>query len=431
MKPSLVAALVLAAVSLCGASQTQALERAMFGWRSEEVVGTRPLLVIWLHEPDGVPQDELRKFQRFYHDEVFGETSGPAAGAGTHQFERSLLGYFREVSDGKFGWTSAGLVGPLTASVKKRTADEIARAALDAAAGEGRFDFRRFDADHDGRITSAEMGVLVIANVSSLGGQVANFSSEGQSVPIPGQSVAFAGRVAVVDENDGFAAVALALFRTIAPDVHSIGGFPQKCFALNAGLSLLAGANPERIVHPDPWHKMLLGWIEPRVFTTDVPGAAKLIAQHVSDEIDPKRRAPAEWSDWRRPVLIYDPTRGPTEFFLLEYRTRSRLGFDQDPGTSGLVIWQVALDDANRPRTVAADRRNCKGETLNVPGLFVRGAPGWTLGSSRAYSASNGPVALKWIDGTDTGVRVTIAPHHPVDWMINIAWSRAAAAGPN
>jgi hypothetical protein len=68
--------------------------------------------------------------------------------------------------------------------------------------------------------------------------------------------------------------------------------------------------------------------LEPRVFTTDAPGAAKLIAQHVTDEIDPKRRAGAD--DWARPVLIYDRTRGPSEVFLLEIRTRSRLGFDQD-----------------------------------------------------------------------------------------------------
>jgi hypothetical protein len=432
MKSSLLTALVLAACSICGVSQAQALDRGMFGWRAEEVVGTRPLLVIWLHEPDGTPSAELAKYQRYYHDEVFGETPGPAAARdGALRFERSFFGYFREVSRGKFSFTSAGVVGPLAASVRKRPAEEIARLALEAAAGEGRFDFRRFDAHHDGRITSTDLSVLVIANLSASAGQRPDLSSEPQSVPIEGQNVAFAGPIAVVGENDGFGTVALALLRMIAPDVQPIWGPPHRCFVLNTGLSLLGGEFSERIVHLDPWHKMLLGWTEPRIFTTDAPGEAKLIAQHITDEIDPKRRAPAAWSDWRRPVLIYDPVQGPSEFFLLEYRTRSRLGFDQDQGTSGLVIWQVALDAGNRLRTVAADRKNCKGETLNIPGLFVRGAPDWTLGLNRAYTTSSNPVSLKRMDGTDTGVRLTIAPHHAVDWMLSVAWSRPNAAGPD
>jgi hypothetical protein len=70
-------------------------------------------------------------------------------------------------------------------------------------------------------------------------------------------------------------------------------------------------------------------------------------------------------------------------------------------------------------------------QTLNIPGLFLRGAPDWTLGLNRAYTTSNNPVSLKRMDGTDTGVRLTIAPHHAVDWMLNVAWSRPNVAGPD
>jgi hypothetical protein len=48
---------------------------------------------------------------------------------------------------------------------------------------------------------------------------------------------------------------------------------------LNTGLSLLGGEFSERIVHLDPWRKMLVGWTEPRIFTTGAPGEAKLVAQ--------------------------------------------------------------------------------------------------------------------------------------------------------
>jgi hypothetical protein len=162
---------------------------------------------------------------------------------------------------------------------------------------------------------------------------------------------------------------------------------------------------------------MLTGWAEPRVYTLSKAGSAELAAQHLLGNIDAKR-----------PVLLYDEARGPSEFFLLEYRTRSRLGFDQDIGTSGLVIWQVVLDSSGRPAMALADRKNCRAETLQVPTLFVRGAPDWQLGGGKAYSAGDGPATLKWRDGSSSGVYVTIDHHSPVDWKLRIWWSAGSSA---
>ena len=38
------------------------------------------------------------------------------------------------------------------------------------------------------------------------------------------------------------------------------------------------------------------------------------------------------------------------------------------------------------------------------------------LGASRAYAASNGPIVLKWMDGTEAGVKVNVAQHRQVDF---------------
>jgi hypothetical protein len=76
---------------------------------------------------------------------------------------------------------------------------------------------------------------------------------------------------------------------------------------------------------------------------------------------------------------------------------------------------------------VPADRKNCKSEALPVQSLFVRGAPDWQLGVSRAYVAANGPIALKWMDGTDTGVRVSVGEHLSINWSIEVSWTATNA----
>jgi len=407
------ALLVAALASFIAAAPASSLERGMFGARSAEVVGTRPLLVVMLRDPDATPTDELAKYRNYYDDTIFGR--GDAANAAARdRFELSAAGYFREASAGKFAWRRAGLVGPLTVSLKGRPAGDIARLAIEAAAHDAGFAFAPFDTNRDGRIAPDELAVLVITNVPHWR-KPEDLSAAGRGVVVAEQNVTVATRVAVIGENDGFATLNRALLRLIAPEAVDLDGWPQKCFALNGGRSLMAAGNardPGQIMHLDPWHKMMLGWIEPRVVAFGQPGTAKLAAQHV-----------AAREDFKAPLLLFDPMRGPREFFLLEYRTHSALGFDQAPANSGLVVWQVVLDRANRPFAVAADRANCKGATLSVPSLFVRGAPNWQLGGNKAYAGGDGPFSLKWLDGTDTGVRVTVERHEEFQWRIAIAWT--------
>ena len=364
-----------------------------------------------------MPQGEIDKYTRYFHDTIFGRETLPAA----NHFDLSIASYYREISSGKFSFARAGLLGPLVAQVKGKPAGEVARLAIEAAGRQGAFAFKPFDSNHDGRIERDELAVLVIANATPPGRRWEDFSPPARNIAIEGEDVSFAGRAAVVAENDGFATVNRELFHVLAPDAADPSGSPQRCFALNSGLSLMAAsntANPGQTVHLDPWHKMLLGWTEPRVYSIGAPVKAKLAAQHVLPASDPESK---------RPVLLFDALKGPNEFFLLEYRTGTRLGFDQDLPTSGLVVWHVLLSRFNRPYTIEADRKNCRGETLPVISLFARGAPDWQLGGNRGYASSSGPFSLKWQDGNDTGVRVTVAPHHPADWRIEIAWTAPAA----
>jgi hypothetical protein len=57
----------------------------------------------------------------------------------------------------------------------------------------------------------------------------------------------------------------------------------------------------------DPWHRMQLGWVEPRIASLRSGGITNIPA--------------AQMGDPTAPLLLYDPSRGLNEYWLLEYRT--------------------------------------------------------------------------------------------------------------
>jgi hypothetical protein len=170
----------------------------------------------------------------------------------------------------------------------------------------------------------------------------------------------------------------------------------------------------EEIFHLDPWHKMRVGWIEPRLYTMGKPGTAQLVAQHVPLAVEPERK---------RPIILYDPAKGASEFFMLEYRTPNRLAYDRNVASSGLVIWHVAYDHHGLIMEQTSERKNCHDELVKVPTMYARGAPDWRQGGSKAYTSADGEIAFKWMNGQDTGIRVMVAPHKPADATITINWS--------
>jgi M6 family metalloprotease-like protein len=397
-----------------GVSGARALDAKDFGWRMKEAKGIRPLLVIWVREPDDTPANEIERRKRYYEGLIFGRPPHRNYPDALRSLEPTLVNFYRDQSAGQFGWRRAGFVGPLSAPVKGKSALEIARLAVTAAAKEGHFNFRAFDSNRDGRITAEELTILVISNVPH--GQSGHFWGD-RAFPVPGQAVTFTGGDGVVGEGGGLTVVAHELFHTLGGiDLYGPWG---GCYDLNRGLTLMAGAgdggvaDSEHIRNLDPWHKMRAGWIEPRLAAIGHAGKAQLAAQHLELAAEPIRK---------RPVLVYDPSRKKKEFFLLEYRTPYRLGFDETASTSGLVIWHIAYGANPDPVRLPAERKDCKGAFVPVVSVFVRGAPNWQQGASRAYTSAHGEIALKWMDGQEAGLRVRVAPHKPSDPFIEISW---------
>jgi M6 family metalloprotease-like protein len=401
------------------------LDARAFGWQRAAAAGARPLLVIWLRVPDNTPAGELARRKQHYEDLIFGRSGPPSDYPDAMRgLEPSLADFYRDMSGGRFTWRRAGFIGPLTLpEIKEKNSHDEAGYALTVAANH--FDFRPFDTNHDGKISATELAVLVIDNKGVSGGQADHFMQpvsgkrekmSAEPRPIPGQGVSFAGADAVAGEG-GFATFAHELF-------HGLGGIDMYgpwhgCYSLSNHLTLMAGTggntpDDENIFHLDPWHKMLVGWIEPRVYAISKGGTAQLAAQHVPTSAEPERK---------RPVLLYDPAKGTSDFFMLEYRTPYRLGYDRDVASSGLVIWHIAYDKRGLIMEQTSERKNCKGEFVKVPSIYARGAPDWGQGTKKAWTSADGDIVLKWMNGLDTAVRVTVAPHKPSDTTLEIKWS--------
>jgi hypothetical protein len=134
----------------------------------------------------------------------------------------------------------------------------------------------------------------------------------------------------------------------------------------------------------------------------------------------------AIWSRTARclsqPRLIYDPTKGASEFFILEYRTPEKLHYDRNVVTSGLVIWHIAYDAAGHPSLLNGRYKNCAGKPVPVTNVYSHGAPDWRSGGNKAYTAADGEIMLKWLNGEDSGVHLKIAPHKPFDAVLDVSW---------
>jgi hypothetical protein len=125
------------------------LDAKAFSWRRLAAPASRPLLVIWIRQPDDTPASELQRRRQYYEDLIFGHSDQTRTYPDqVRQLEPSIASYYHEVSGGKFAWRRAGFIGPLNAPVRKKSAAEIAPLALSAAATDGHFNFAAFDANH-------------------------------------------------------------------------------------------------------------------------------------------------------------------------------------------------------------------------------------------------------------------------------------------
>ena len=272
----------------------------------------------------------------------------------------SVNGYFLENSYGEFSWERAGLIGPavfddletsiLDAHRSEDDGDGVIRKGLDCGAGIAHaleriaaktgYNFAQWDANADGTIQQNELSIVLIGNNGERSAANRPIGAAGAGLAIPGQNVTLRGKVASVDHRASFMSVSHELS-------HSLGTvdlYADNC--RSSGLTLMsctifATDDDRRTYHLDPWHKMRLGWLRPRIFSLSSSGIATVAASQINSP--------------NTPVILYDPAKGTSEYFMVEFRNNQIAGADHDihigdpsqptpitGATHGMAIWHVA-----------------------------------------------------------------------------------------
>ena len=378
-----------------GAWQHTTPDPELFGLDVMQTFGSRPLLVIHRNyfvaaSPDGYGGNTKEFYDRF----VF----GPG--------DQTIPGYFAANSYGEFTFDRAGVVSMWEWSTSGATDAGVITGA--ARAG---FNFDRYDRDRNGTVDDDELAVLVISKDGGFCGQT-------RWVPCTtpaGSSVQVCVRASFVGEFVNFATIAhelshplgtLDLYgpRTLRPD--------GSLATWNASASLMAGTcggarNNAMSVHLDPWHKMALGWIEPRVISLQEPASLETLFL-------PQAHGRIYSSDRKRPILLFDPLRGTDEFFMLEMRGDDGR-YDASVADEGLAIWHVRLNDQKLPRDFLWESGDGDTDLDHRLELAVYNAPdangndmGVRAGPVRFWNESYGDIELKWVDGRTSFVRLKV-----------------------
>jgi M6 family metalloprotease-like protein len=358
--------------------------------------GTRPLVTI-LTEFAGSPA--LAHDVAYYDNLVY------------NALQKSVNGYYLANSNARFFWARAGVgtIGPFHLSAAEGRLPEMQRLArVKAVAMESGFDFAQFDDNRDGRVTTDELSLLIIDNLSERG--AANRSTDPVGVQAGGSTVSLESRVASAAHRASFMSIVHELSHSLGTvDLYGSNSLSQSLTLM--GATIFDNDDDRSTFHLDPWHKMQLGWSEPRIRSLQTSGTELLPAANTAT-VD-------------APIILQDPVRGTGEFFLLEYRTPANqigLNYDENVADAGLLIWHVKQDGNKQLVTVPS--LVTAGQVDST--LFAEGAPDLVRGGNIAWHSGAVTPPLRWLDGTSTGIRIQVRAFVASDSAISIVWGPAA-----
>lgn len=363
----------------------QAPTLANFGHRSmreggRPATGTRPCLIV-LAEYSDYPAFADYHPPNFYEDLAFGTPGQPFDGTNP----ASLREYFWENSNHRFRFDRLGVVGPLAMGEWNPDLGgkpEIRwRSILDQVPQET---FDGLDVNHDGGITADELCVVIFENYHVPGNpaQPANRDNYAvtKKVGNPPRSTVLVVHIAGAGPVTPFYQVAHELSHSLGTaDLYGYGA-GSRLLTLMSSYSF--DADDQIPVHLDAWHKLQLGWVEPKV--RQLAGGGSEIVSAQSDGS----------------IILWDNAKRESEYFLVERRgpqLASRM-YDSGVAGDGLLIWRIGGS-----------------------GVAHMGAPSLVYGGSAVWGPGSQTPLLRWSDGTSTGTsaRVSTAAGSAlrIEWM--------------
>ncbi|HEX5220918.1 MAG TPA: hypothetical protein VFZ59_15215 [Verrucomicrobiae bacterium] len=395
-----------------------------FGYQKMKVngqlaLGARPTLVILL---DLANTGTFAHPTSYYDDLVFNFFNTTPAGV------RSVNGFFMENSHGRFflNRAGAGIIGPLQLNATDRamaTTNDVARGgiAINAAVAAG-FNFAPYDANEDGTITAPEVMVMIFDNLTpndSGAARWANPTGPTNSLPFvpPGSSKAISMSVGLLTQRVSFGTLCHEVSHIIGTkDLYGVWSVTCHGNQYNLMSCTITNADDMATFGLDAWHKLQLGWVEPRIRNVGAGGIESITAAQLLSATD-------------APIILYDPAHGTGEFFLIEYRTRTSpwgSGYDANIPTSGLGIWHVV----HKPDFTIYEWAGL-GQSVWLQGQpsLQRGQDAnqlWTSGTTtpplfwmpdgtnsmslatyirvRPFTSGAGSITVEWVTGSDTWV---------------------------
>jgi M6 family metalloprotease-like protein len=421
-----------------------------FGYGAHEVRTTAmPLITVLLDfENAQFPADTPPSY---FENLLFGTELGRTDSAG--RLLGSIAGrggFFDENSLGAFRFTNAGIVGPIRVADDPSTA--LREDTVECGGQDGpslvvtvvvcngdrwsmahglrevarRIDLRSFD-NGDRLLTPPEVMFLFVLAKRDQGGR--NRTPVDKCVLLysdryfacgPGPLQAWP----IIEVDTGVATIAHELTHALGIGWEGYGRWLATGSPDNGRYSLMAGTieNPRDrwTVHLDPFAKMQLGWVVPRI----IPVSPSTSACITLDAIEFKSPVTARNSV----ALLYDPSRGTDEFFLLEYRRTIPGNYDNDQFRTGFVglgsrgglgLWAVRINSAKDPLGVPSQDglSNCGKGTercldfglhLYPPSPRGFGRVGLPLAGAGFWLPDDTATALSWVQSDQGLVPVTV-----------------------
>lgn len=287
--------------------------------------------------------------------------------------------------------------------------------------------FNRYDTNGDGRVDSSELVILRFGADPGIGGQMGGSGGywlDGTYTPL--------GPVRLDGVDVETSVLLVAKNTTLAGLLHEMlhtwGGVDVygPCFGChNQNATIMAAMRgDDGLMQLDPWHRARFGWSQP-VFVpiSDAmrqAGGIRAFAAQGAGSVE-----------MQRPLAFYDPAKGLSEYFLVEFRTPfptcsgSSLPNNACPGNidgsvadMGFAVWHVMTDTNNQ--ILSVNRSNDPTGRFrwspddppeaNTRGLGVIDPTTGLIGTPRFLRPGDGEMALRWMDGTDTGLRLQSGP---------------------
>lgn len=383
---------------------------------------TRPLLIV-LAQFKGNPVLEHTSEQ--YNNLVFGGAGVP-----------NLAGWVLTNSDRRFVWAKATnqplSLGPRLLGTDPRQpptklgGSNWRQYFIDKLISQ-KFDFSKYDRNHDGQITPDELGILVIHSANNVaggeGGGQTDSSNCASNIPAGAPITKVCVGISDVGDHADLATMTHETTHQLgAIDVYGAWS-ANECLASNLTLMDCTGGDNTNTYQLDPWHKFVLGWAEPNISALTSSGSALLRA--------------ADSADSSASLILYDPNHGKSEFFIVEFRSNaypSKTLYDANIPGVGIVIWHLKVDGTYLPVQVPTLQQYDPGGFLTdtEAAIFVDGQPSLVRASSsgEVWTVGQQTPKLKWLDGSSTNYIIQFDGISSDGRSATIEWIAAAGASP-